>query len=63
MGGVIFGIQKKNEYLERSITDCNIRQIEGEGNERKFELSFSSEKPYMRYLAMKYYHMRTARLI
>lgn len=29
--------------------DCNIRQIEGEGNERKFELSFSSEKPYMRY--------------
>ena len=35
--------------MERSITDCNIRQIEGEGNERKFELSFSSEKPYMRY--------------
>ena len=41
--------RKKNEYLERSITDCNIRQMEGEGNERKFELTFSSEKPYPRY--------------
>lgn len=29
--------------------DCSIRAMEGEGNERKFILSFSSEEPYERY--------------
>lgn len=42
----------KNERevkFERSITDCSIRAVEGEGNERKFILSFSSEEPYERW--------------
>lgn len=40
---------KENERLERSIAITAIRALEGEGNERKFELSFSSEEPYSRY--------------
>lgn len=34
---------------ERSLGKAAIRAIKGEGNERKFELSFSSEEPYMRW--------------
>lgn len=35
--------------LQRSLIDCSIRAMEGEGNERKFILSFSSEEPYTRW--------------
>ena len=44
--------KKKNERSksqQRFFTDCTIRAMEGEGNERKFTLSFSSEEPYDRY--------------
>lgn len=37
---------KDKSYRERSI--AAIRAMEGEGNERKFILSFSSEEPYLR---------------
>lgn len=33
----------------RSFAKGSIRAVEGEGNERKFQLSFSSEEPYMRW--------------
>lgn len=33
----------------REFVDCSIRAMEGEGNERKFRLSFSSEEPYERW--------------
>lgn len=33
----------------RELKDCNIRQAEGEGKERTFTLSFSSEEPYTRW--------------
>lgn len=39
----------RNGSLERFISDCSIRAVEGEGNERKFILSFSSEEPYERW--------------
>ena len=35
--------------MQRSLMDCSIRAMEGEGNERKFILSFSSEVPYERW--------------
>lgn len=35
--------------LQRFLSDCSIRAMEGEGNERKFILSFSSEEPYERW--------------
>lgn len=44
--------EKKNDRsgrLERAFGDCQIRAMEGEGNERKFVLSFSSEEPYERW--------------
>lgn len=34
---------------ERSFGRASIRALEGTGNERKFELSFSSEEPYVRW--------------
>ena len=34
---------------QRFLSDCSIRAMEGEGNERKFILSFSSEEPYNRW--------------
>lgn len=34
---------------QRMFADCSIRAMEGEGNERKFTLSFSSEEPYERW--------------
>lgn len=40
---------KRNESQHRFLLDCSIRAMEGEGNERKFILSFSSEEPYERY--------------
>lgn len=39
--------RKKNQT--REFNPATIRAIEGEGNERKFILSFSSEEPYSRY--------------
>ena len=33
----------------REFVNCSIRAIEGEGNERKFRLSFASEEPYERW--------------
>lgn len=44
--------KKENERagnMQRSLSDCSIRAMEGEGNERKFILSFSSEEPYDRW--------------
>lgn len=37
-----------NKSLTRELSGAQIRALEGEGNERKFELSFSSEEPYNR---------------
>jgi len=40
---------ERDSGLQRFLTDCSIRAMEGEGNERKFVLSFSSEEPYERW--------------
>ena len=40
---------ERNGSMERFLSDCSIRAMEGEGNERKFVLSFSSEEPYERW--------------
>lgn len=40
---------ERNASLSRSFSDCHLRAVEGEGNERKFKLSFSSEEPYDRW--------------
>nr|WP_325300278.1 HK97 family phage prohead protease [uncultured Dysosmobacter sp.] len=37
----------------RELTDCSIRALEGEGNERKFTISFSSEEPYERWFGQE----------
>ena len=45
--------EKKNDEmggsLQRYLTECCLTRMEGEGNERKFTLSFSSEEPYNRW--------------
>lgn len=44
--------KKKSECagaMQRCYMECAIRAMEGEGNERKFSLSFSSEVPYERW--------------
>ena len=45
--------EKKNDEMGRSLqrylTECCLTSMEGEGNERKFTLSFSSEEPYNRW--------------
>lgn len=45
--------KKKNDersgIQQRFLSVCSIRAVEGEGNERKFILSFSSEEPYERW--------------
>lgn len=48
--------QRRNEnrpercgVQQRFLSDSSIRAVEGEGNERKFVLSFSSEEPYERW--------------
>ena len=43
------GNRKKAKQTTRELTVNSIRAMEGEGNERKFILSFSSEEPYERY--------------
>lgn len=40
---------ERNGSMHRFLSDCSIRAMEGEGNERKFILSFSSEEPYERW--------------
>lgn len=35
--------------MQRFFSDCSIRALEGEGKERRFILSFSSEEPYDRW--------------
>lgn len=40
---------EQNSSQQRFLSDCSIRAMEGEGNERKFVLSFSSEEPYDRW--------------
>lgn len=37
----------------RETLDCSIRAVEGEGNERRFTLSFSSEEPYKRWFGQE----------
>jgi HK97 family phage prohead protease len=39
----------KDGNLHRFLSNCAIRAIDGEGNERKFTISFSSEEPYERW--------------
>lgn len=43
------GKSEKEGVQQRFLSDCSIRAMEGEGNERKFILSFSSEEPYERW--------------
>ena len=40
---------ERSGSLQRYLTDCTLKRMEGEGNERKFTLSFSSEEPYSRW--------------
>lgn len=40
---------RKVKKETRELIDNKIRALEGEGNERKFVLSFSSEEPYQRF--------------
>lgn len=40
---------ERSGSLQRYLTDSTLKRMEGEGNERKFTLSFSSEEPYSRW--------------
>lgn len=44
-----FQYRKQSRSLTRYLGGLSIRAMEGEGNERKFTISFSSEEPYGRY--------------
>ena len=44
--------QERNKGI-RALVDCQIRAVEGEGNERTFVLSFSSEAPYTRWFGQE----------
>lgn len=41
--------ETKNDNFTRELLNASIRAVNGEGNERKFILSFSSEEPYERW--------------
>ena len=41
--------QGENDFCPVRFVGAGIRALEGEGNERRFELSFSSEEPYERW--------------
>lgn len=41
--------KKESSTFTRNLEINSIRKMEGEGNDRKFQLSFSSEEPYERY--------------
>lgn len=45
--------QGENDFRPVRFIEAGIRAIEGEGNERKFELSFSSEEPYARWYGVE----------
>lgn len=45
--------EKRKDINERSISRSSIRAMEGEGNERRFEVSFSSEEPYQRWFGLE----------
>jgi HK97 family phage prohead protease len=45
--------ETSKDFGERSFGKASIRAMEGEGNERKFELSFSSEEPYQRWFGLE----------
>ena len=45
--------QGENDFKPNRFMNAGIRAIEGEGNERKFELSFSSEEPYTRWYGVE----------
>lgn len=45
--------QRSKDLGERSFGKAAIRALEGDGNERRFELSFSSEEPYERWFGME----------
>lgn len=40
---------ERSRAQQRFLSDGSIRAVDGEGNERKFRLSFSSEEPYERW--------------
>lgn len=42
-------MKKRENKAFRELVECSIRAVKGEGNERKFVISFSSEQPYERY--------------
>lgn len=41
--------KERDGDMQRFFSDCSIRALEGEGKERRFILSFSSEEPYDRW--------------
>lgn len=45
--------QGGNDFNPMRFMEAGIRALEGEGNERKFELSFSSEEPYTRWYGVE----------
>lgn len=45
--------QGGNDFHPLRFMEAGIRALEGEGNERKFELSFSSEEPYTRWYGIE----------
>ena len=42
-------VENSSTTARREMVENSIRALSGEGNERKFILSFSSEEPYQRY--------------
>ena len=44
---------ERNEALQRTLTDATLQRMEGEGNERRFTLSFSSQEPYQRWFGLE----------
>lgn len=45
--------QGGDDFRPVRFMDAGIRSVEGEGSERKFELSFSSEEPYTRWFGVE----------
>ena len=43
----------ENDFCPNRFMNAEIRMVEGEGNGRKFELSFSSEEPYFRWYGVE----------
>lgn len=44
---------ERENQLTRDLRSGNFERVEGDGNERKFILSFSSEEPYTRYFGVE----------